>query len=401
MQKNFNFHLILCQRPRQTAKTNPLCQGIILKPSILKIIFLGPFILGCQVQSESKISKSTITRDLSAYEKNSCTFTFDQGPLILSQGGRPQYTTVSFQKTFNQGPLLAIVGASAHQMVSYIKQFGVDIFALPQPSKGCRNFSSLPEPPDQLGRFFQEIDRSIGGGALLGLFLSESRALEYGEHRPVIMIRNDADRWTLAHEFIHSLFAHYRTQFEKFDDQVFVDRWTQVYSESQVQFKSIKSDNLLQDPARAESISEQWLIYAPMALTYLKLFPLEEMTVEATLHSQYLQGRMDTVTDFNLLNSSSYIESNFRFAREIIYQTAQLGQQLKRALPQGQNNKKYFVMEKQINELVSIMSEAQSLRDQHVPQFLTNSLMVHTEFMPICGHTGKSTLIMRSHGSSF
>lgn len=372
-----------------------------MKASILKIIFLSPFILGCQVQSESKISKSTITRDLSAYEKNSCTFTFDQGPSILNQSGQHQYTTVNFHKTFDQGPLLAIVGASAHHMVNYIEQMGVDIFALPQPTKGCRNFSALPEPPDQLGRFFQEIDRSIGGGALLGLFLSESRALEYGEHRPVIMIRSDADRWTLAHEFIHSLFAHYRTQFEKFDDQVFVDRWTQVYSESQVQFKSIKSDNLLRDPIRAESISEQWLIYAPMALTYLKLFPLEEMTVESALQNQYRQRRMDAVTDFNLLNSSSYIESNFRFAREIIYQTAQIGQRLMQALPKGQNNKKYSVMEKQISELVSIMSEAQSLRDQHVPQFLASSLMVHSALVPICGHTGRSNLFMRSRGSSF
>ncbi len=78
-------------------------------------------------------------------------------------------------------------------MVNYIEELGVDIFAVPQTSKGCRNFSSVPQPPDNLKRFFQDIDRAIGGGALLGLFLSESRVVEHGGTRPVIMIRDDAN----------------------------------------------------------------------------------------------------------------------------------------------------------------------------------------------------------------
>ena len=125
------------------------------------------------------------------------------------------------------------------------------------------------------------------------------------------------------------------------------------------------------------------------------------MTVESTLQNLYRMGRMDSVTDFNLLNSNSYIESNFRFARDIIYQTAQIGQQLMQTLPSGRNNKKYSVMEKQIKELAAVMSEAQSLREQHVPQFLVNSLMAGADWMPICGYAGRSALFIRSRGSSF
>ena len=372
-----------------------------MKPKLLKLIFFGPFLFGCQIQNQSKISKTLITKDLSAYEKNSCTFTFDQGPALLSQGRRPGYTVVNFQKSLDQGPLLTHVGASAYQMVNYIEELGVDIFAVPQPSKGCRNFSSLRQPPESLKRFFQDIDRAIGGGTLLGLFLSESRVVEYGGNRPVIMIRDDADRWTLAHEFIHSLFASYRVQVEKFDDQVFVDLWMQVYSESQTQFKYVRSGNLSNDPVAAESISDQWLRYTPMALSYLKLFPLEEMAIESLLQDLYRKGRMDTVTDFNLLNSNSYIESNFRFARDMLDQTAQVGQQIMQALPMGRNNKRYSKMEKQIKGLSSLLSEAQSLRSRHVPMVLANSLMFHSDQLRICGHTLRANLFKKSRGSSF
>ncbi len=372
-----------------------------MKPSVLKIILLSPFFLGCQVPTEPKISKSSITQDLSAYEKNSCTFTFDQGPPLFNQGGRPQYTTVSFHKTFDQAQLLTMVGASAHQMVSYIEQSRVNIFAVPRPSKGCHNFSTLPSPPDQLQRFFQEVDRSIGGGALLGLFLSKSRAREYGENRSVILIRDDADRWTLAHEFIHALFADYRTQFENFDDKIFVDHWSQVYSEAQGQFKSLKKENFLRDPAAAEAISSYWLIYAPMALAYLKLFPLEEMTVESTLQNLYRKGRMDTVTNFNLLNSKAYIEINFRYARDMIYQTAEIGQQLMQALPKGRNHKMYPQMEKEIKDLSSLLSEAQSLRDQNVSPGISNLSLVHSDLGASCGYSAQAALFKRSLDSSF
>ena len=323
--------------------------------------------MGCQVSSSSEVSKGLITQDTSGYEKNSCTFSFDQGLPVLDHQNQPQYTTVSFFKTFDLGPLKAVLGASAHEMVNSMERTGVDIFAVPQPSRGCHNFLSLPNPPLSLEGFFRQIDRSIGGGALLGLFLSERRASGYGVNSPVIMIRTDADRWTLAHEFIHSLFSSYRLQFEKFDDQVFVDQWTKIYSESQSQFQAMNVEKLLMDPAAAETLANQWLIYSRSAMIYFKLFPLEEMTVESTLQDLYHQYQWSGVTDFDLQNSSSYIEVNFRFARNMIKETALIGQKLIRTLPQGVRHKNYPLLSQKIQELASLLSEAQKLRDQHVP----------------------------------
>ena len=184
--------------------------------------------MGCQVSSSSEVSKGLINRDISGYEKNSCTFTFDDGLPVLDRQSQTQYMTVSFHKTFDRRPLVAVLGASAHEMVNSIERRGVNIFAVSLPSRGCHNFLSLLNPPASLESFFRQIDNSFGGGALLGLFLSDRRASGFGINNPVIMIRTDADRWTLAHEFIHSLFSSYRLQFEKLDDQIFVDQWTKI-----------------------------------------------------------------------------------------------------------------------------------------------------------------------------
>ncbi len=67
----------------------------------------------------------------------------------------------------------------------------------------------------------------------------------------------------------------------------------------------------------------------------------------------------------------------------------------------GRNNKRYSMMEKQINELSSVLSEAQSLRRRHVPLILANSLSSHSDQRRLCGHTLRANLFKKSRGSFF
>src|SRR5690606_38878012 len=111
-----------------------------------------------------------------------------------------------------QNQILAILGASAKNMLEYIRTHDVDVFSIHKESRGCHNLLNVPRPSQSLSGYWDDIESGLQApDFILGLFLPTSIAQKFQLERSAILVRTDADRWTLAHELMHFLFSDVRS----------------------------------------------------------------------------------------------------------------------------------------------------------------------------------------------
>ena len=129
-----------------------------------------------------------------------------------------------FGKKYNQDWRTAVSRASILDTLDYVRSKGVDVYHMsPISDRSALPMGSTDSAPWDLDREWRRADQPAAGapcGFLAGLYLGKgTRELPSVRSRSAILVREDAARWTLVHEFMHHNFKG-QAAADGYDDNV-------------------------------------------------------------------------------------------------------------------------------------------------------------------------------------
>lgn len=155
---------------------------------------------------------------------------------------------------------------------------------------------------------------------LLGLFLP------FEEHssilkKDVILFRDDADAWTVTHEYFHFLFSKSRRQNRNQDDPNFkaiLQDSAETYNEMRMAYLH-NNNSFLRSSQRSEYITAVQNILKHKINNILN-FSVEEVLIEQRLQQHYPLQKAKLLTEEDYNYSFKYLQENLRLAiRETQY----------------------------------------------------------------------------------
>jgi hypothetical protein len=243
---------------------------------------------------------------LTEYERLACEFSASAGEGIdLKASQAHDIRETHFHKKIDYAELLAVAHASVKDTIEYVQSKGIRIYVGDEDSLApCGGvFSSLPPLPADL---IEEWHADREDGELrAGMFLPPTGASE----DPVIILRRDANRWTLLHEFGHFLFdsglrgnPNYVTPQEISDE---LERRMQWLAAA-VADPKLSAENFTK-------VTDLFHDTAPLVYVLAIRSSLEEVTIELMLGDAY-QRQEITYTPASARASFSYIVSSIKVA---------------------------------------------------------------------------------------
>jgi hypothetical protein len=259
--------------------------------------------VGCQKAQTS----NTLVCDRDAYVAQSREYAPGDGEGIRKTKSAHPVVTGYFGKLYNQDWLAAVGYASIDQTLDYVRSTGVNIYhANPISTKSALPFDSLPPMPDDIDRTWHSADKPVSGspcGFLAGLYLGKNtRGLPSLESEPAIIVREDASRWTLVHEFMHH---NFKTQaaLHGYDDEA-----TRNLSSSLLgSISALKHNRRLSDREYTEQLASAFDQLIDVTDKLVVQYQFEEVAVEATLQDRVRIGRLSFVSAGAYDNATWYI----------------------------------------------------------------------------------------------
>lgn len=237
--------------------------------------------LSCGPSSDQKPGDIDLLND---YRESSCKFDYSTGEGVETYP--EEISTVHFDKKFERHHFRAVAFASGEKTIDYVQRVGdLKVWRANASTGGCSFFGSLGSAPSNFKDLWNKYAGSIKGGSLLGLYLSKNYH-EVPGHQPTIMLRDDSDRWTIVHEFLHHLFEMYREK----DGQPTAEIYS-AFQKNVVKLKAL-ADSPSNLPA---SLKKQRLLELIASLTshfdykihFLTDTALEEMTIETLMMNEF------------------------------------------------------------------------------------------------------------------
>jgi hypothetical protein len=220
-----------------------------------------------------------------------------------------------FNKRFNHSHLEALLHASAFSTVDYARELGIWLYRTPRHPSDQRPifFVMLDTPPTELDDLWNTNAGGVSSGSILvGLYLDA--CVQFGLPcrlnqvvRPLVIVQDSGDRWTLVHEIMHHLFNLQRktdgkpgyVELEGTSDRAWAEylRLKDVYSV---------------DSSQATLLSLAQSLHAfAKALNQLQIVSqLEEAAVEYTLIQEYSEGHLQYVPSTAAINAQWYMNRN-------------------------------------------------------------------------------------------
>ena len=212
----------------------------------------------------------------------------------------------------------ALYETSGWASALYIRNLGVPVEKVQEnPKANCRYFAFLPPPSNKNRENWIEVSASdTSGGKLLGLFTSIiERNTNTGQSRLIdqqIMIREDANRWTLLHELGHYLFAleNVKQPNLKFNRE--------LQEELRVLTKEIEElrEKITNNEDKEENsllLVKKWNAFFQIGHKIHIRGALEEFSLESLLLEEYTKGRLQLIDEFiEPLNAIAYMEISAR-----------------------------------------------------------------------------------------
>lgn len=243
----------------------------------------------------------------SDYVKASCEFKADQGGVAPQVLPTAKYTTTYFGKKYDQSLLEAVLAASATETVRFAELTNVRFYSVSRfKTDSCLMSSFLPEA--QI--FYQTQFASVGKG-VLGLYLSPKNSLvEKTNIDPTILVRQDANRWVLIHEFMHHLFSKEVQEIGRTDEDLWVDvqKADESLKDLKAKYKETKS---VEDGQKMLNTVKTLVTAAP---EHFKRFTLEEMTIESVLWSHLADSSLKNIPHNQAINGAAYIYTSAKKA---------------------------------------------------------------------------------------
>lgn len=221
-----------------------------------------------------------------------------------------------FGKPYNRDWLVAVGHASILDTIDYIESKDAVVYrSEPISEKSTLTLHSAEPLPWDLERTW---DRAAKGapagqcGFLAGLYIGEgSRGIPSVDAHSAIIVREDAARWTLVHEFMHHNFKTQAVAGGYDDDKVqrqFIDLGNQI--------DALKKNRAISDAEYAKRLLALFVPFIDVADEIVVQYQFEEITVEATLQDEYLKGGLTYVPFGAFTNASWYIAHSKKSAEE-------------------------------------------------------------------------------------
>jgi hypothetical protein len=285
----------------------------IVKAAAAATLSLGAvlFFSGCGKDS-STAAKAAPELNLARYIEESCAFDANAGEPVKPVKTADPLADTYFGKRYNRDWFRSVLRSSMRATAEYIETTGTEVYQAPGMSpKTCKNLSFLKTMSAEIAQEWQNTARNVAaenpGAFLSGLYLFK----EYFSSGPtipdvgVIVVREDSNRWTLLHEFLHHNFK--------------VQAAAQGYRDSQVQerrrslifeIERIKADPSLSDADRARRWTPLFIEYYQVSDLLFVQYYLEEIAVDALLQDAYDDGALTYVPAGAYENASAYTEAS-------------------------------------------------------------------------------------------
>jgi hypothetical protein len=243
----------------------------------------------------------------SDFNTKSCLFDLTEGGAAdFAVLGTSEITKMYFDKEINSKYLGAIAKASVDSSIQFVNQTGATVFksAAINTNKCSKPlFAQAQGLTADLGKEWMTATADDGDetGYTLGLFMAQGNYFDLPSLKSTaaIIVRENTNRWTLVHEFMHHLF-HLRAEETGYDEsQVLRDSRKASDDMDAIIKKGLSSDSV---PALAEAYSR----YAKAIDSRLVHYTLEEMTIESEMKDAHTVGDLQ----YAPLSSNFYINSN-------------------------------------------------------------------------------------------
>jgi len=219
-----------------------------------------------------------------------------------------------FQKPIQEDLSNSLMDLSGEATWNSILSWGVPVFKIAtQGSKNpCRYYAPLSDAPGDLQKKWRSFQHKTVGRGLLGLFTSQTVRNGGGDVSlvdPVILVREDSQRWTLVHESHHFLFARARINVRPylFDREILQrieKRRSQILRQKQ-RFDDNPSNAL------ASKLLESYRKIFELNLDLDRRGPLEEFAIESRLIERWSQNLLVFIHPASdLRNAVAYMASN-------------------------------------------------------------------------------------------
>jgi|GEM_PF-4280492 len=206
----------------------------------------------------------------------------------------PSIQKAAFDKPFDFAKFKPLAKASLNESLRWIQAQGISLWKMPSiASLHCSQplFAALNLAPAPLAAEFSA-GVPLGAGIVLGLFVPPSS----------LLIRENTNRWTLVHEWMHQLFY----QESPFDGD-------QGYREVQVALEKLTSSAA--NSSAGERI-QNLLNFKKKYWAYILHFSLEEVAIEDFLKNQFASGQLGFVT----LDDDGYLRQSAHSVEQVLYQ---------------------------------------------------------------------------------
>ncbi|WP_157684582.1 hypothetical protein [Bdellovibrio bacteriovorus] len=256
--------------------------------------------------------------DLTGYIEASCLYGYSEGPNALVKPANKQIQASYFGKKYDVSLLNPVLAANGSEVVRFAETTGVRFYKTSPYKEGTCGFSSaLPSAPSDLENKFSEANQNNG---VLGLYLSKnSTSLPSTKGLAAIIVRSDANKWVLVHEYMHHLFDS-QVQEEGLSGDAIKTKALSLYSTYGSQKRSIDYKT---GTSRKTAVKETYVTLKNMndaMIELVKQYFLEEMTIETILGEKLENGQLKMVLDKQRLNGAAYVISSAKKTADFIDQ---------------------------------------------------------------------------------
>jgi hypothetical protein len=360
---------------------------------MFKIIFQLVFIflslislVACQQEESSshterrQAPKPVDEAAVKAYRDSSCAFSPKiNGGANLDYLGMERIEATYFGKLLNIYPLAGIISADLESSFEFLSKAPLKVYKVPSDKGGCKNYSSLQLAPQAILNEWDKLNSAMGSkdAFLLGLFLPAKKVKQitgFGR-QPAIIYREDTEKWTLVHEFMHYLFNFQR---ESHGEDVLKNQEEIMrIGEEFDQTMNGASQEDLKDPVFIKKVSLLFMKHENLLLNHLKNFPLEEMTIETNLIAMFDNNTLNYTTEYSRLGAAWYIQSSFKTFAELINQESEAHDKVKQYAIDLYLTDLVTQFEDFEKTAIAVVEEAQALNKQAEEAFKAGTGQLH------------------------
>ncbi len=267
-------------------------------------------------QPSRRVTRTSVHVEISTaalQQVSSCDSSLEDGDKVpASAASNPEIETLGFGKPVDLAPIHALKSASLKSTIEIIQSRGIRLFKAERPASLpqalCHPFSNLSEAPAELREVWDMASKDAEKiqGYVMAFYVPKTA------EPPTIVIRTDANRAILMHEFMHHLFSERSEQlglpsiWERLEK---LESHSTAYNDLLKTYEPEKLTATGEFQAETEKLALSFLAYSRALRDYLRHKELEEIAIETYFQKEIAR---DVFSHFphDRKSSDQYIQSS-------------------------------------------------------------------------------------------